>query len=546
MKRSILVCLFAAAVLPGISPGAATAQSVHFPAELPGLAGDATVTGIASLRDELTRLAEITGTLPPSARVVRRASSAFGAPSADAPDGLPVFFRTGSAEVALMPVRLDAGLLTGYPDDRNNGLLWAGRGASAMVRAGVAARWSVLSVGVAPELAFQQNKSFWTRPAPSAGLSQWIYPFSTGIDYPQRFGDNGYATAGLGQSWIRVDVSGLAAGLSTENLWWGPAQRYPLLMSNTAPGFSHVFAGTGRPLDIWLGDLEGELVWGRLSESDYFDSRPENDHPVLAALVLAFTPRGLPGLSIGGVRVYQYRATEGEWLRDPAPMGELFLGSGVNRSGNELFSVFGRWVFPASGAEVYAEWGRDDRWNDLAEVYQEPDHSQAYMVGFQKVTGVAPGTAVRVHGELVSLQEKGELTRTGSRPLPVWYTHVAVRQGYTNRGQLLAGGGIGVGADAQFLGVDVLRPMGMLGVFVERVRRNDASHAAVEARRTSPYEHDSEVTGGVRALYHPTAALSVSGRVSWAYRYNREFLEDDRNFGITLELSWLPRSKDGP
>src|SRR5699024_10219580 len=116
------------------------------------------------------------------------------------------------------------------------------------------------------------------RETAAAGHSPYNYPERpTGIDWPQRFGDNSVRSNELGQSYVRFDAYGLAAGVSTENLWWGPAQRYPILMSNTAPGFPHIFAGTGRPLDIYIGKLELEAIWGRLSESDYFDNDPDND-----------------------------------------------------------------------------------------------------------------------------------------------------------------------------------------------------------------------------------------------------------------------------
>lgn len=479
---------------------------------------------LGTLEDELVRLFEITDTAAGDGRLVRRLSTPMSAAS-----GL---------EVGMLPARIVLVSNSGYAAGGNDGRLWAGRGVSALFSAGARGRWGPVSAALAPDLAYQQNSEFEIRNRSRPGYSPYTDPFSAGIDLPQRFGAEPFTSVGLGQSHVRVDVGGFAGGWSTENLWWGPAMRYPLLMSNNGPGFPHVFTGTGRPIDVWIGDLEAELIWGRLRESGYFDENPENDYTGLVGLAASFSPHVLPGLSVGFARVYQYRDGDGGWLSDFSPVVEVLGGAGANRPGNELFSVFGRWAFPESGAELYGEWGRDDRWHDWKELVQEPDHSQAYMLGFQKVTPLDEATAIRVHLEMVALQELGEL-RGSSRPLPVWYTHSRVRQGYTHRGQLLAAW-IGPGADAQFLGVDAILGWGMAGLFLERVRRNDATGAALDGRRFWPREHDTELIFGLRGLYPATPAITIGGRASYGYRFNRNFVADDRNYGLELRVSWLP------
>jgi hypothetical protein len=506
-------------------PGGVGAQTSGASSGTPPVRDTASVHGwsLGTLGDELARVLEITGAARVGSPMARRLS---------VPRGERDRF------IELAPVRAGVVYNTGYPSGLNDGLLWSGRGVSGLLSGGVRMRWGPFSAAIAPEVAQQQNSEFDLRQVARPGYSPYVDPFTSGLDMPQRFGDDSFASAAPGQSYARVDVRGFTAGISTENLWWGPAMRYPLLMSSTAPGFPHVFAGTSRPIAVGIGTLAAELIWGRLTESDYYDEIVENDRSGLAALVAAFSPYGLRGLSLGFARVYQFRSDAGEWLRDPSPITAVFGGAGANRPGNEMFSVFGRWVFEESGAEVYGEWGRDDRWLDLAELVQEPDHSQAYMVGFQKVTDVGRGTAVRVHGELIGLQELAEL-RGSSRPLPVWYTNSQVRQGYSHWGQLL-GAGVGPGADAQFLGVDALRGWGMAGLFLERIRRNTATGAALGGRRYSPREHDTELVIGVRGLYLDLRDLSISGRVSFAYRFNRNFEDDDRNVGIELRAAWSP------
>lgn len=513
VPASLVLWLWAAAGAVVAQTGADTADTPSWP--LP----DPAQVRLASPVDDLHRVAEITGGAPAGSRLVRRLSAQ----------------RAERSGFGLLPAQLVIVQNSGHPRGGNLGLLWAGRGASMLLGAGATFGWGPFSAAVAPEAAFQQNLEFRFRPAERPGWSSYAYPFSTAIDLPQRFGPNPFTVLGPGQSYARADVQGFAAGASTENLWWGPASRYPLLMSNNAPGFPHLFAGTSRPVSVGIGTLEVELVWGRLTESNYFDRIPEK-HSFLGALVAAFSPALLPDLSLGAARVYQY--LEDQWLAEPAPLLELFGGSGLNRPGNELFSIFGRWVFPESGAEIYGEWGRDDRWIDWKEVIQEPDHSQAYMLGFQKVTPLSERRSVRVQGELIALQPLSEL-RSGSRPLPVFYTHHQVRQGYTHRGQLM-GAWIGPGSDAQFLAVDALVPWGTWGGYVERVRRSNASAAALHARRWSPYHHDTEMTMAARALFLPASDISTAATLSYGYRFNRDFLEDSRNIALEVSFSWAP------
>ncbi len=544
-SRSARAAVVVAAAFVAATPmtaGAQQADSAGVPALLCGKLPAGARTGLATPLDELARILEATHLATSGDRIIRRASEArWPEGCADGP-GRPEWRLFRGLWVEALPVDVAILSRSGYPDDRNNGLAWAGRGVTVRAGAGAAIRWGPVTAALAPEAAWQQNRAFDVVPVDRPGYSRYVYPWKGGIDYPQRFGDDAFTAAGWGQSYLRADGYGVAVGFAVENLWWGPAQRYPILMSNTAPGFPHVFLGTSRPVDIWIGEVEAEIVVGETEESRYFDQVPDNDRNRLLAAVAAFSPRPLPGLRLGGVRVYHYEGTDMDLGETLDQIAGLAVNQGVNLPGNELVSLFFRWVFPEAGAEVYGEWARDDRFYDMDEFWQEPDHSQAYMLGLQKTTAVGSALAVRVHGELVALQEKSEL-RLGSRPLPVYYTHGRVRQGYTHRGQLL-GAGVGPGSDAQFVGVDLLGPWGTGGLFAERVRRNDAAGAAVALRRHWPYEHDAELTAGLRGLVWPLEGWTVSGHLSFSRRYNRDFGEDDANTSIGLEVSWHPRGRE--
>ncbi len=530
------LAISAGAAIP-VTPAAAQEASARLPFDPCAMLSENAVTDLSGPAEELLRWGEITGVLPQRARSIRRPSDDVARPPCQGADARAAAeYVWGPARISALPVRLGFSHNGAYPDDRNNGALWAGRGAAGLLTAGIRVEAGPLSAGLAPTLVYQENQPFETRSTTRPGYSDLVNPFYVGIDLPQRFGEESYSETSWGQSYLRIDAFGVAAGISTENLWVGPAARYPILMSNTAPGFRHLFLGTSTPVDLWLAKVHGQLMLGRLEESDYFDSVPENDESRLAMLVLTVQPRWLDGLELGFARSYMYRPTEGD-----NDLAALFRPSDTNLPGNELASIFARWAFVESGAEIYGEWARDDRYATLEDdLIPEIDHSQAYMIGFQKVTGIggsgAAPRAVRVRGELVHLQEKAE-PRPG-RPLPTYYTHSQVRQGYTHRGQLL-GAAVGPGGDGQFIGVDALFPWGMAGAFVERVRRNDSSTAARQARFSFPYDHDTELTGGVRGMVL-LGELVLEGSVGYGKRWSRDFLHDDEGVKIELDLQWWP------
>jgi len=488
--------------------------------------------GIGTPQDELLRAAELVGAAPPTPRVILRGGAheetlcASGAPLpwtlASVPPPGPDLRLRG------VPVRLTSVFNSRYPSGADDGLLAAGRGVSGVLSGGIAVRWRFVSAALAPELSASANEPFDTIGI-GPGAPRYANPYyGDGIDLPQRFGSEPFSAWSLGQSYLRADVANVGLGLSTENLWFGPGVRNNLLMSNAAPGFPHVFVGTSRPADVWIGDAEAFVFWGRLSRSEEFADR---SRPLVSGLVVDLAPRFAPTLTLGLARVFvqKYELSARTLLAGLQPFEKNAL-PGDNPDDNQLASVFARWVFPASGFEVYGEWGREDHEWDLNDFLREPDHTQAYLLGLQKVWRTGPRW-VRLQAELVHLQEQRPLAN--ERGVPVWYTHGA-NLGYTHEGQLL-GAWVGPGADAQTIAVDVFHGGGRIGGFVERVRRNDAYYWAV-VEPVARGQHDVELTGGARGLL-----LSRRVELTWeaaaAYRWNRDFRWSEPNFRLGVSLA---------
>jgi hypothetical protein len=491
-----------------------------------------------------SRVLELAGQAEPRPHLFERASAELFLPRCGEPE-LP-----GRAVLAI-PVVARGVANGGYPADLNDGALWAGRGVSAELRPGVVARWGPLSAGLIPTLAWQQNRDF-VRPGLSPALlaaiptlSPFANPFQqqgAQFDLPLRMGPGPFSTVDPGQSFVRLDLWNVALGFSTENLWWGPGQRNALVLTDSAAGFPHVFLGTRRPADIWIGKLEAQMVWGRLRESKWFDSDSTNDRRQFTALTLGFEPAFAPGLWLGLARAYQYRIPpEGlPWKDYFTPLLQPFLkenlattsNPGGSSPDNQLGALYVRYAFPQVGFEVYGEWGRDDHSWDLLDLAMEPEHSQAFILGLQKVTRTRAGL-VRVVVETTNTFEKPVAHPT--RPTPIFYSHFSVVQGWTQAGQML-GAGLGPEGNEQYASVDLFRGSDHAGVFLERAIRWQRYFFDNVATWEG---HDLELTAGARYGF-ARGPLAVELEASFSRRWNAYFTGTRNNPAASLAVSWAP------
>lgn len=517
-------------------------------------------TGFVVSRDDLTgpladfaRAAELVGAAPLRPRLIRRASDEprfdlFCGTDAPTPwDERAIGSRrdgpadTDGWNLSAIAPKWRIVENSAYPRDRNDGALWAGRGLNTAFSIGMAARRGPVSVRLAPQLLFHQNRDFdrvdVVRPP---GYSPEIYPWHPGrIDWPQRPGESSFWLPDLGQSHIRLDTHAITLGLSTENLWWGPALHNPLVLSNTAPGFPHLFFGTGAPVVTPLGEVEAQIVWGELRESRHFDGDRSNDRRTFSGFIVDVQPRPVPGLFLGMSRAHVGAIPDGgislptRFARPFARPAARHLDDGRDAS-YRILSFFARWAFPDAGFESYAEWASTATWDGLGDFVREPERGQAFTLGLQHVRPVGERW-LRLFGELNHLTGGTGLPREGGAIS--FYTDTRVPQGHTHRGQLL-GASIGPGADAQSLGADLFDRRGRIGIFVERVRYDDDAFHAVHAPFYGPAGQDFELSAGVRQLLF-LPHLDLGWTLGYSRRRNRNFLDLDRfRYEYRVEGNW--------
>jgi hypothetical protein len=213
--------------------------------------------------------------------------------------------------------------------------------------------------------------------------------------------------------------------------------------------------------------------------------------------------------------------------------------------GNQLISLYARWAHPLSGFEAYAEWAREDGWGEWSDLLREPDHSQAYTLGFQK-TGDWRGK-LRWYGELAHLE--AAIPLRGGRGISTLYTHYELLQGQTHGGQML-GAWIGPGSDTQLLGVQHYTDGAATTLEIERVRYDDDAYYNIWGRIYGHNGHDVSL-GATLGHTETLHDLSVRAALGGARRFNRNFVYFDgsqpgiyrteTNLRLELDLSWIPR-----
>lgn len=558
-------------MLPGILPGVRVNAAVgavtcvlfvSLPAAAPGqqlLDSSCDVhlqsTDFVGPAADLARILDLQDTTSRASFVMLRAgrghrANACAAPAAVTRLAQELGTRIPGDGLRLLPAELNILGNSAYPRDWNDGVLWGGRGVNAAFTAGVGFRWGPLTTAVAPVIAWHSNADFERRVNTDTSRSEFATSFWSGIDRPDRFGDGSFARLDPGQSFARLDAGGFGVGISNENIRWGPSRRTPLLLSGTSAGFAHAFIESGRPLDIWIGDLEFQLFWGRLDESDYFDNDRDNDHRLAAGLLLALQPRILDGLTIGAARVEALT-----WWPE-LTFEDLVLGpyrglreNPAERGGdNQLISLFFRLATAPGGLEAYGEWAREDHWGEWIELLRNLDSSQAWTLGLQKVVRHGEN-ALRIGLEVAHMTDGIPTAFTG-RGFLAFYTHSSVTQGHSHRGQLL-GAPLGSGGESVFAGGDYFWTGGRTSLSVERARYATDYYSVAFADRYGAQARDTELTLRAGHVLTVGAGLSLEGELGRSLRYNRAFLgletlepgqpyRREINWALRLGARWLP------
>jgi hypothetical protein len=390
--------------------------------------------------------------------------------------------------IGFLPVTLLQQYNSALPYGWNDAGMIPAKGYQMLALAGVYARIGKhISIQFAPEFVYAANQPY-DQFSPQLGERVWAsyYRFLNTSDIPEQWGEKPYQKFFAGQSSIRYNFKAFSAGVSTENMWWGPGWKNSLVMSTNAPGFLHFTFNTTRPVVTGIGNFEGQVIGGKLEESGILPPRiysvdpggnflyqpKSTDWRYITGMVLTWEPKWLKHLYLGISKVSYLYNTDITNPLDVLPLqgyfGRVRTEAERTHKKSSMGSLFARYVLPGEQAEIYMEFGRKDislmPWN----LFQAEDYRRAYVAGLRKLFTLKNGAYLQLATEFTQMQAPtAELIMDPDS----WYTDRSVRQGYTNMGQVI-GAGIGPGSNSQAIEFSWVKGLKRIGLEFERIRYN--------------------------------------------------------------------------
>ena len=410
-------------------------------------------------------------------------------------DSMGSFSLTDKVEMRFLPLLSTTRQSTSRPYGWGDYSMIPSVGMQQFISTGVYAKYKFIHFQFQPELVLAQNSRYQGYSDEfGGGVNNRRFTYWNQGDFPERFGDGTYARISLGQSRLTAHFGAFEAGFSTQNLWWGPGQFNALIFSNNAQGFPHFSINTHKPAKTFLGNFEGQMLIGRLENSDLAPTQNTELNEryfvpytggwrYLNAIMLSYQNKWLPGLSLGFTRTFQQtNRTRGSRFSDYLPvftglLKENFIQDGgfaeFDEDGrDQQLSVFFRWVIPSLKGEFYAEYGKRDHNVNIREALINPEHARAYILGFKKLLEIgAEGEFIQIRGEVTQQQESiNRLVRYGPRGGSAWHNH-SVARGFAHNGQPL-GVGIGVGSNVKTIEIAYVKELNKYGILFERLENH--------------------------------------------------------------------------
>lgn len=416
----------------------------------------------------------------------------------------PVALGKRSFRVSLLPVQLTQTYNSATAYGWGDGAMVPARGIQHLLSAGVHLSYKGFSVQLYPQFHQVQNLPFEEYdPNLPIGFYRRKSRYVNYLDNPVRYGDSGWTNLLPGNSHVKFNFGAFAAGVSTENIWWGPGKNHGLMYSDNAEGFAHATIHTTKPVKTFLGNFEGQYFMGRLEGSgltQYSDRAYQNlyrdyidDWRYLTGLSITYSPKWLEGFHLGFARSFMMYS---ETLKEQGLKGWVPLFEGLQKEKigiresteaktDQLVSIFGRWVFEPAKAEIYGEFIRTDHplnWRDLI---INPEHARGYILGFTKYFPWKEDIWIEVGLEMTQTENSinsmlrwpgPNLTHAGLG----LYDNYQVTHGMTNKGQIL-GSGLSNSGNQQVISVSRVKGMQKIGVSFERLAHDNIVHNYIQA-----------------------------------------------------------------
>lgn len=432
---------------------------------------------------------------------------------------------------------------TAAPYGQNDGALWQGKGYNTSLTAGVRLEAYGFEVTVKPQVAFSQNLGFEIMPGVYG--SEYSYFWAGNIDLVQRYGDSSFWTFDWGDTELRWSWNTLTIGFGFQSPWLGPAWLNPMLGSNNSGTYPKFDIGLRRTkvtlpwLGWYIGDIEGRIWCGKLSESDYFDNDSSNDYRQLTGFSIAYSPAFLPELtfSINKISIARWDEKSIKYLN---PFYD------TNAVEDQKCSFALDLLFPAVGFEFYGELGLDD-YNSRG--FANPFHTAIYTIGAKKEISFFQKFSYfkkfNIRPEIIFEWNNFEMSQDFQLQWHYmgYYSHGLIKQGYTQNGQII-GAGSGYFGNSQYLALRTYFSKGDITFFIHfnKPDTNYLNNKGIDTKeddwqKEGKKQHDqwgyykAIRTFGCTANFFATKFLLISTNINGSWIINSAYKQQDKGFG---------------
>ena len=380
------------------------------------------------------------------------------------------------------------------PISFNDGNMYPSRGWQERYSYGVNLKLLIFDINYQPEKLSVQNltQEYYAGNTQDGNfMFKYFGMVANNIDNFRQFGYDRIEETTLGQSRAGIKFKYIAAGISNENIWWGPGKRNSLVFTNNAAGFKHYYLKTVEPIKTYIGNFElagvvGKLDTTRFSEIDqellnicrpckFFKNLDERE---IDGITINYQPRWIPNFYIGYAysRQFYRHATDA--------LGDTVNFFSKNLPKQEIGSMFFRFAMPEDHAEFYGEMGMPNEapwpWKFFKQRMRP-----GFVFGATKLVPLKLfDSYLSVNVEFTQLQlmnSKDILYEgqpfAGGKPNS-WYLSTIVNQGWSNNGQLM-GSSIGPGSNNQSISLSWNKGYNKIGIFVERTVFNNDFYYSV-------------------------------------------------------------------
>lgn len=352
---------------------------------------------------------------------------------------------------------------TEVPYGQYDGALWQGKGYNSSFSTGIHLESYGFELTFKPQFSFSQNLAYDFLPGVFGNENSYFWGY--GIDLVQRYGDKSFTNFDLGDTEIRYTFHTFTVGFGFQSPWLGPSYINPMLGSNNAPTYPKFDIGFRKTklvipgLNWYIGDFEARIWIGQLTESDYFDNNDTIDKTLLNGFNISFTPSFWKNFTIGATKVCLTKWGNNFWKY----INPFYSSNDINGIGeDQKASIYATVLFPSVGFEIYGEIGIDDYAVDPISAMK---HTMIYTVGAKKSFNISDKCKALLIFEWNDFEMSQDFQLQWN--YMGYYGHHQVKEGYTQKGQMLAGAYSYFG-DSQLLKFQLFFPKSSSAIFIHR------------------------------------------------------------------------------